>query len=109
MNRLKIARNIASVDLLILIVGIMLDTAMKLGIASTVLVICMFIGIVAYIFGGIKTAVKMSVKIMKWGWVVIPFPFDLITLPLTFALAILLFLFVPYVPINKAYKESEIG
>ena len=60
---------------------------------------------VAYLLGGFWTAVKSAGKIAKWGWLVIPFPYDIVTGIAAFFVGLLVFLLVPIIPIRKAYRE----
>lgn len=60
----------------------------------------------AYLLGGFLTAVKYALRIAKWGWLVIPFPFDLVTGFVAFFVGILVFLLVPIIPVRKAYLEN---
>ena len=66
------------------------------------------IGLISYFFGGIKTAVKMAGKIAKWGWIILPFPYDIVTgLGCIFLFSIFVFMALPIIPIRKAYKEQS--
>lgn len=60
---------------------------------------------VAYLLGGLLTAIKCALKIAKWGWIIIPFPYDLVTGFLAFFAGLLVFLLVPIIPVRKAYLE----
>ena len=65
------------------------------------------IGLISYFFGGIKTAVKMAGKIAKWGWIILPFPYDIVTGLVAFFISIFVFMALPIIPIRKAYKEQS--
>lgn len=60
----------------------------------------------AYLCGGLFKAVKMAVNIAKWGWLLVPvFPIDIaIGLGVGF-MGLMMFIFVPIIPIYKAEKE----
>ena len=62
--------------------------------------------IVSYFFGGFGTAVKMAGKIAKWGWLIVPFPYDIVTGVVSFFISIMVFIGLPIIPIRKAYKEQ---
>ncbi|MCM1134766.1 MAG: hypothetical protein NC400_04240 [Clostridium sp.] len=62
--------------------------------------------IVAYLFGGLGTALSIAGKIAKWGWLVIPFPFDIITGFCTFIFAIAALVFLPIIPVRMAYNAK---
>jgi len=105
MNRLKIAQYIALGGLALVVIGFLLDYVTdELGFC--IMLIGLVVGWVSYLFGGLLTAIKMAGKIAKIGWFIVPFPWDLMTFALTFILAGFLLLFVPIIPIRKAYKES---
>ena len=63
-------------------------------------------GIVSYVFGGFGTAVRMAGVIAKWGWIIVPFPYDILTFFLSFIGSIFVFIYLPIIPVRKAYKES---
>ena len=60
----------------------------------------------AYCLGGLLTAVRSSLSIAKWGWLVVPFPYDLATFAAAFIFSLIVFFLVPIIPIRKAYKEN---
>ena len=105
MNRLKTAQYIALGATLCTIIGVFglvnnntfLASLMGFGAVA---------GIVSYFFGGFGNAVRMAGKIAKFGWFILPFPIDIISLLFTFILSIYVFLFLPIIPVRKAYKES---
>ncbi|MDD6632056.1 MAG: hypothetical protein PUE83_04195 [Lachnobacterium sp.] len=106
MDRLKIAQYIALVATLFSIVGIIAGGFDGSNIGGIFIGIGMIVGLVSYLFGGFLTAIKMSLKIAKFGWVIVPFPFDLITLFVSFVFAIIAFVFIPIIPIRRAYKNN---
>ena len=61
---------------------------------------------VAYFLGGFWTAVKYALRIAKWGWLVVPFPYDIVTGIVAFFAGLLMFLLVPILPVRKAYLEN---
>ena len=62
----------------------------------------------AYCLGGLWTAVKAALNIAKWGWLVVPFPYDLATGPVAFVLAMIVLFLFPIVPVHKALKEHQV-
>ena len=104
MNRLKIAQYIAlGASVISVIGGILL--AKSVGFGGTLLAIGFFGGLVSYIFGGFGTAIRMACGIAKWGWIAAPFPFDIATFGISFIFAIYAFMFLPIIPVRKAYKK----
>ena len=106
MKRLKIAQYIALVATAMTLIGVYLGGITGSSTGSAVMGIALTVGMVSYIFGGLLSAGKMAGKIAKWGWFVVPFPYDIITFFCAFFVAITVFLFIPIIPIRKAYKES---
>jgi len=48
----------------------------------------------------------MAGNIAKWGWVFVPSPYKFMTVGLSFFVAVLVFVYLPIIPIRKAYKAS---
>jgi hypothetical protein len=106
MNRLQIAQYIALGATASSIIGFLLG-GMSGSLIGTVLMGVGFVaGMVSYIFGGFGTAIKMAGKIAKWGWIIVPFPYDLTTGGVSFIVAIIAFVFLPIIPVRIAYKEN---
>lgn len=78
---------------------------------STIWVVIFLLGIAlsicAYCLGGLLTVIKSAISIAKWGWVVVPFPYDLITFPIALLFFLIAFFLVPIIPIRKAYKNNR--
>ncbi len=106
MNRLKIAQYIALGATACSVIGVILGGMSGSNFGSTLMGIGFIVGLVSYIFGGLGTAIKMAGGIAKWGWLVVPFPYDLMTFIVAFMFAVIAFFFLPIIPIRKAYKES---
>jgi hypothetical protein len=105
MDKFKTAQLIAVVASVLSVIG--WGFGDQLGSAQDyILMLAIILSVVSYFFAGFVQAIKMSGKIAKWGWFVVPFPIDLVTGLLAFVFAILAFLFVPIIPVRKAYKES---
>ncbi len=106
MNRLKIAQYIALTATILSAIGVLLQGFYGSDFGAFLISIGFITGLVSYFFGGFGTAIKMAGKIAKWGWIVVPFPFDLVTFLFSFIFAIYAFAFFPIIPVRKAYKES---
>ena len=97
MKRLKIAQYIALVATAMTLIGVYLGGITGSSTGSAVMGIALTVGMVSYIFGGLLTAGKMAGKIAKWGWFVVPFPYDIIkTIPKKTAKQAVLFSFIIY-------------
>lgn len=105
MNRLKIAQYIALGATVLSVVGGILS-ANNVGFGGALLGIGILAGLVSYIFGGLGTAIRMAGRIAKWGWIIVPFPYDIMTFFLSFIFSIIAFVLLPIIPVRKAYKES---
>ena len=106
MNRLKIAQYIALGATALSVIGGIILGVFGLDCGSALMCMGFIVGLVSYIFGGLGTAIKMAGGIAKWGWIVVPFPYDIMTFIFSFIFAIIAFLFLPIIPVRKAYKES---
>ena len=106
MNRLKIAQYIALGATLFSVVGGLVGGLSGSKVGVILMTIGFVAGLISYIFGGLLTAIRMAGKIAKWGWIVIPFPYDIMTFIFAFIFAIFAFVFLPIIPVRKAYKES---
>lgn len=69
--------------------------------------IAVLLAIVSYILAGFGTAFRMAGKIAKWGWIIIPFPYDLLSGIMSFVFAIMAFFILPIIPVYKAYKTYK--
>lgn len=108
MNRLKIAQYIALGATAFSVIGGIFGGLSGTEFGTILMGIGFIAGLVSYVFGGLGTAIKMAGGIAKWGWIVVPFPYDIMTFILSFMFAIFAFVFLPILPIRKAYKESMI-
>lgn len=106
MKRLQIAQYIALGATALTVIGFCLNTMAGLSFGMTLMGFGFMAGMVSYVFGGFGKAIKMAGSIAKWGWLVVPFPYDLTTLALAFVVAVIAFFFLPIIPVRKAYKES---
>lgn len=106
MNRLKIAQYIALGATAFSVIGGLVGGLSGSLFGETLMIIGLVAGLTSYIFGGLLTAIRMAGRIAKWGWIVVPFPFDILTFIIAFIYAIIAFVFLPIIPVRKAYKES---
>lgn len=106
MKRYQIAQYIALGATASTVIGFCLTTMAGISFGSMLMVIGFIAGIVSYCFGGLLTAIRMAGGIAKFGWFVVPFPYDLITFFFTFFASIMVFIFLPIIPVRKAYKEN---
>lgn len=106
-NRYKIAKIIAAVASVFGVIGLAsFFEILKLGTAGNVFGgLAVILSLAAYVFGGFGQAVKSAVGIAKWGWVVTPFPIDILTFIICAIAAIVFFLYLPIIPVMKAAKE----
>ena len=89
------------------VLGFVINLATQSRWSMTMCGYGVMIGLISYFFGGIKTAVKMAGKIAKWGWIILPFPYDIVTGLVAFFISIFVFMALPIIPIRKAYKEQS--
>ena len=108
MNRLKTAQYIAAGATILSVTGIIFTLCFS-GFLSDFGGLLGGIGIIgaiiSYLFGGLGKALSISGKIAKWGWIVVPFPFDIVTGICAFIYVIIALLFLPIIPVRMAYKE----
>lgn len=92
-NQMKLIGLVASVIATVAIwAGFSMD-----GILADVLGVIWLIGLEAgYVLaGGIKGAVGFAWKLAKFGWLIVPFPMDIMTGVFSFVVAFLIFLLCP--------------
>lgn len=108
MNRLIIAQYIALGATALSVIGFCLRSMAGVDFGIAIMGVGFIVGLVSYIFGGLGTAIKMAGGIAKWGWIVVPFPYDIMTFIFAFMFAVITFVFLPIIPVRKAYKERRI-
>lgn len=106
-NRYRIAKIIAAVASVFGVIGLaqFFEIIHLGGVGEFIGGFAVILSLAAYIFGGFGQAVKSAAGIAKWGWVVTPFPIDLLTFLFALLAAIIFFLFLPIIPVMKAAKE----
>jgi hypothetical protein len=103
MNRFKIATIIAIVSTGFSVLGVCLGALTRSdGRGSTIMLIGGFIGLVAYIFAGLWTAIKMAISIGTWGFRVGPFPVNIGIGLISFMYAVIALVFIPIIPVLRA-------
>ena len=106
MKRMVIAQYIALGATCLSVLGFFLSYSTSSTVGGTLMGLGILIGMVPYLFGGFGTAVKMAGTIAKWGWLVVPFPYDIVTGVVAFAVSLVVFIMVPIIPVRKAYKAK---
>ncbi len=84
-------------------------------VLNFLLIFAFLASVAAYIIGGgIKIALKTAWKIAKFGWFIIPFPYDIATGIITLIFAVMGFMFIPvvfvfvnYLQIKKNLNEAQ--
>ena len=105
MKRIQIAQYLALGATCLTVIGFILAGTVGGRFSMTMMGYGTLLGIISYFFGGFGTAVRMAGKIAKWGWLILPFPYDIVTGMVSFFISILVFVGLPIIPIRKAYKE----
>jgi hypothetical protein len=77
------------------------------SIGALLVVLGILLALCAYCLGGLWTAIKSALNIAKWGWLVVPFPYDLATGPIAFLIALVAFFLLPIIPVSKANQEFK--
>lgn len=71
-----------------------------------VFILLMVLTFVLYLLVGLGPALRWSKNLAVWGWVAVPFPYDLITFPIVFAVSLFCLFLLPFFPVRKACKEA---
>ena len=106
MKRIEIAQYIAVGATCLVVISFILAKITGANFFVSLMGLGVMGGMVSYFFGGFGTAVRMSGKIAKWGWLILPFPYDIMTGIVALIFSIMIFIFVPIIPVRKAYKEQ---
>ena len=111
-NRYTYAQYIAIAATIINVLGIIVvklangsDTMTVIG--TLFLMLGAALAFCSYCLGGLWTAIKAALSIAKWGWLVIPFPYDIATGLAAFVVAMMILFLFPIIPIRKALKEHR--
>lgn len=104
MNRQKIALILAAISTVLVVFG-WIGIA-KIGYGGTMVLIGTACGLISYVFAGLGMAFRMARSIGRIGWVGVPFPVCLISGLVTALFAFCAILFIPIIPVFKAYRES---
>lgn len=115
-KKFQIAVATAIMSTLIWIIGIILEfkTSLPAAVPNTFAIIAVALVVITYLCAGLVNAIKMALnagkKAAKWGWLILPFPYDICTfivalIGVTIYAAIAL-VFLPIIPILKSLKEN---
>ena len=113
MGRIKIGMIIAAGATVFDVVAFMLDKGGQKGtfleiLVGTLLTIGVIGAIVSYIVeGGFGTALRWAKNLAVFGWIILPFPADILTGIMFFVLAILAFFCVPIVFVLLNYRQTK--
>ena len=107
MNRLKIAQYIAFGATVLSVGGALIKGFSGSEMGIFLMCIGFFVSLVSYIFGGLGTAIKMAGGIAKWGLIAVPFPHNILLTIFSFMFALFSFVFLPIIPVRKAYKKMN--
>ena len=79
------------------------DTVMAIA-----LVLALVGTIASYILaGGFKTAISVAFKIAKFGWIILPFPVDIVTGIICFFIAVIIFIAFPIIFVAYGYLQKK--
>lgn len=109
MNRFKIATIIAVVGMVCFVAGLLLSYTDFQKASELLGVGGLIIGLVAYIFAGFVTAIKVAFKIGMWGFLILPFPFSLMSGALSILAALAVFILLPIIPVLMARAQYSQG
>ena len=88
-----------------LIPGAYKDSSIIGGIISVFVIIGFIATLVSYVTGGLVEAIKFAFRIGKWGWLIVPFPFDLLSGLITTLVAFYVLAAFPIIPVYKSCKK----
>ena len=103
MGRLKIAQYIAVGATALSVIAAIVGTNTEVG--NALMVFGVLGALVSYLLGGFRTAAEMASKAAGWAWDIFPFPLDFAMFIGVFILIIGVLVFLPIIPIRRAYKE----
>ena len=107
LEKIKIGMIIAGVATLSSIIMVI---ASKIEIISNACFIISIVGaIAAYIIGGgFGSAIKLAVKLAKWGWFICPtFPIDILVFIVVLVFAVIAFFFLPLIFVFLHYRQVK--
>lgn len=106
----KMLKLIGLIASLISTVAILADCGLNPeGVIGDILIVIWIIGlIVGYILGGgLKGAIGSAWKLAKFGWLIVPFPYDIMTGCITFVCAIMVFMLCPVIFVFLSFIKGE--
>ncbi|MCR4902623.1 MAG: hypothetical protein K6A23_07185 [Butyrivibrio sp.] len=105
LKRVKIGLIIAAITSVISIIGY---TATNNNLSTILMLVSLIGSLVSYIIGGgFMNALSWGVKIGKIGWIIMPFPVDIVTGLTASLFAILVFLFLPVIFVLLSYFQTK--
>ncbi len=103
-DRYKIGCIVSLLSLILLILAI--STGIDLPkLSDALLVMVVIVSLVSYALVGLDKALKVIGRIMFFGWLIVPFPVDLLTGVIGFGVGLGIVLFVPSIPVVMTYIE----
>lgn len=108
MNRFEIANYIAIAATSLTLGGsIVVGSFLGFGdLGAMLFLLGIIVSFASYIFAGLLTALKMSLKLSLWGWYIAPVPYSIITFFMTFFVSLLVLVMIPIIPIRKVYNDN---
>lgn len=106
MKRLQIAQYIALVATALSVIGLLMVFKFDIKFGEYVAVLGVLTGLVSYVFGGFFTAIRMALGIAMWGLSLLPLPWNIIAFMAGGLYSLVAFVFLPIIPVRKAYKEG---
>lgn len=94
----------------LVVVGVMLSNNRSIGVSSFgmfMIMVAIPLAIASYVFAGLGTMLNWCKNLAFVGWLVVPFPWDIVSGICTFLMAVLLFLFVPILPVLRACTKAQ--
>ena len=104
-NRMKIAHIIALAATAINIIGVIVANNNS-NLGNGMIIFGILAGLISYFFSGFGVAIRMAFSISKLGFLFMPVIVAICTFPLLLLIALIALLFIPIIPVRRAYKES---
>lgn len=106
----KMLKLIGLIASLISTIAIWITFGLKLeGVMGDILVVIWLIGLVVgfVLGGGVKGAIGIAWKLAKFGWIIVPFPYDLMTGFMTLVLAFMVVMLCPAIFVFLSFIKGE--
>lgn len=105
MKRWQIAQIIAATATVLSVAGLALNELAGIEFGNTIMGIGVLLGLMSYLFGGLGTAISMAFEIAKVGLFIGPAPVNFFIFCVTGVLALMALVFVPIIPVRRAYNK----